>query len=209
MRILTTSESKFRSTIKILEENKVEYHRYQLKIEKPFRVVLRGINHDSDMGIITNELYDQGHELSKITNIQIKKKSDLKNKNSKWTYIRLPSFFTKAKCANCGENHTANWKGCSAYKKTIERVHPKQVSAMQRIQQKPVTANVSYVQIASTSKVDPKTSKPKGNEELITLNDILVELTNVTQTLANITAIMDKLEINQTKSKNTSQKIKK
>ncbi|VVC42328.1 Hypothetical protein CINCED_3A002465 [Cinara cedri] len=57
-RILTINESQFRSTTKILEENKVEYHRYQLKSEKPFRVVLRGINHDSDIGIITNELYD-------------------------------------------------------------------------------------------------------------------------------------------------------
>ncbi|VVC46205.1 Pre-C2HC domain [Cinara cedri] len=206
-RILTTSESQFRSTIKILEENKVKYHRYQLKSEKPFRVVLRGINHDSDMGIITNELYYQGHEVSKLTNIQIKKISDPKNKNSEWTYIRLPLFFVdlkplennkdiynkellchqvlkiesplknkevsqckncqalehthnychksvvcvkcseghrtegcpkskkaKAKCANCGENHTANWKGCSAYKKAIERAHPKQVSAVQRIQ---------------------------------------------------------------------------
>ncbi|VVC46127.1 Pre-C2HC domain [Cinara cedri] len=96
-RIVTKNESQFRSTIKILEENKVEYHRYQLKSEKLFRVVLRGINHDSDMGIITNELYDQGHEVSKITNIQIKKKSDPKNKNSEWTYIRLPLFFVDLK----------------------------------------------------------------------------------------------------------------
>ncbi|VVC27523.1 Pre-C2HC domain,Endonuclease/exonuclease/phosphatase,Zinc finger [Cinara cedri] len=250
-RILTKNESQFRSKIKILEENKVEYHRYQLKSEKPFRVVLRGINHDSDMGIITNELYDQGHEVSKITNIQIKKKSDPKNKNSEWTYIRLPLFFvdlkprennkdiynikllchqiikiepprkkqevpqckncqalghtqnychrssvcvkcseghrtedcpkskkTKAKCANCGEDHTANWKGYSAYKKAIERAHPKQVSAVLRIQQKPVTTNVSYSQMASTSKVHTKTPQPKENEESTTLNDILVALTN-------------------------------
>ncbi|VVC26615.1 Endonuclease/exonuclease/phosphatase, partial [Cinara cedri] len=76
------------------------------------------------------------------------------------------------------------------------------------IQQKPVTANVSYAQIASTSKVDPKSPQPKGNKESITLNDILVALTNITQTLTNITSRMDKLEINQINSKNTSQKIK-
>ncbi|VVC29542.1 Endonuclease/exonuclease/phosphatase [Cinara cedri] len=59
---------------------------------------------------------------------------------------------TKAKCANCCENHTANWKGCPAKKKAIERAHLKQVSAMKRIQQKPVTTNISYAQMASTSK---------------------------------------------------------
>lgn len=45
-KILTTNESQFRSTIKTLEENNIEYYRYQLKSEKPFRVALRGINHD-------------------------------------------------------------------------------------------------------------------------------------------------------------------
>jgi len=51
-KILTTNESQFRSTIKTLEENNIEYHQYQLKIKRPFRVVLRGINQDSDQGII-------------------------------------------------------------------------------------------------------------------------------------------------------------
>jgi len=290
-KILTTNESQFRSTIKTLEENNIEYYRYQLKSEKPFRVVLRGINHDSDPGIIKSELYDHGHEVIKITNIQIKKKSDPKNKNSEWTHISLPLFFVdlkarennkdiynikllchqvikiepprknkevpqckncqafghtqnychrtavcvkcgeshrttdcpkpkkaKAKCANCDENHTANWKGCSAYKKAIERAHPKQVTAVQRIQQKStqnVTENVSYAQIASTSSTSKvhqtasQTSIQQPKEHIDPrLNDILVALTNVTQTLANITVRMDKLETKQIKSKNTKQKKK-
>ena len=290
-KILTTNENQFRSTIKMLEENNVEYHRYQLKSEKPFRVVLRGINHDSDPGIIKSELYDQGHEVIKITNIQIKKKSDPKNKNSEWTHIRLPLFFvdlqprennkdiysikllchqvikiepprknkevpqckncqafghtqnychrsavcvkcgeghrttdcskpkkSKAKCANCDENHTANWKGCSAYKKATEKAHPKKVTAVQRIQQKPaqpVTTNISYAHMASTpstsknNQIAPQVSvqQPKENNEH-RLNDILVALTNVTQTLANITARMDKLETIHNKSKNAKQKNK-
>jgi len=36
----------------------------------------------------------------------------------------------KEKFVNCSENHTANWKGCSAYKKSIERTHPKQVTVV-------------------------------------------------------------------------------
>jgi len=290
-KIMTTNESQFRSTIKTLEENNIEYHRYQLKSEKPFRVVLRGINHDSDLGLIKSELYDQGHEVINLTNILIKKKSDPKNKNSEWTHINLPLFFVdlqpkennkdiynikllchqvikiepprknkevpqckncqafghtqnychrsaicvkcseghkttdcpkpkkiKPKCANCSENHTANWKGCSSYKKAIERAHPKQVTAVQRMRQKPaqpVTTNISYAQMASTSNASrdnqpvPQISiqQPKENNDP-RLNDILVALTNVTQTLVNITARMDKLETKHTKSKNTKRKKK-
>lgn len=68
-KILTINESQFRSTLKTLEQNNIEYHRYQLKSEKPFRVVLRGINHDSDLGQIKSELYDQGHEVINLTNL--------------------------------------------------------------------------------------------------------------------------------------------
>jgi len=53
--------------------------------------VLRGINHDSNLGLIKSELYNQGHEAINLTNILIKKKS--KNKNSEWTHINLPFFF--------------------------------------------------------------------------------------------------------------------
>jgi hypothetical protein len=60
-------------------------------------VVLRGINYDLDQGLIKNELYDQGHEVIKIKNIQIKKKSEPKNKNSEWTHISLPLFFVDLK----------------------------------------------------------------------------------------------------------------
>lgn len=64
----------------------------------------------------------------------------------------------------------------------------------------------------STSKdnqIAPQVSvqQPKENNEP-RLNDILVALTNVTQTLANITARMDKLETIHNKSKNAKQKNK-
>jgi len=49
--------------------------------------------------------------------------------------------------------------------------------------------------------------QPKENNEP-RLNDILVALTNVTQTLANITARMDELETIHNKSKNAKQKNK-
>ncbi|KAL4135051.1 hypothetical protein QTP88_006713 [Uroleucon formosanum] len=129
----------------------------------------RSIYHDSDLGLIKIELYDQGHEVINLTNIVVKKKIDIKNKNSEWTHINLPLFFIdlqsavcvkcskshkttdcpkskkiKVKCANCSENHTVNWKGCSAYKKAIERAHPKQVTAVHRIKQKPAQPHYEH-----------------------------------------------------------------
>lgn len=38
---------------------------------------------------------------------------------------------TKAKCANCGKGHTANWNRCSAYKE--KKSHPKRTTAVQRL----------------------------------------------------------------------------
>jgi len=32
---------------------------------------------------------------------------------------------SKAKCANLGKGHTANWKGCITYKNALEKAHPK------------------------------------------------------------------------------------
>ncbi|VVC24254.1 Hypothetical protein CINCED_3A024340 [Cinara cedri] len=71
---------------------------------------------------------------------------------------------SKAKCANCDESHTTNWKGCSAYQKAEERPHPKKVFAVQCIQQKPaktVTASTSYAQMTgfALNNATPKTSK--------------------------------------------------
>jgi len=105
-----------------------------------------------------------------------------------------------------------------AYKKAIERAHPKQVTAVRRMQQKPaqpVTTNISYAQMASTSSASrdnqsvPQMSiqQPMENNDP-RLSDILVALTNITQTLVNITARMDKLETKHTKSKNVKQKKK-
>lgn len=78
-----------------------------------------------------------------------------------------------------------------------------------------MTTNISYAQMASTpstpkdNQIAPQVSvqQPKENNEP-RLNDILIALTNVTQTLANITARMDKLETIHNKSKKAKQKNK-
>lgn len=93
IKILTGDEHQFRRTIKVLEEQKVEYHRYQLKTEKKFRAVIRGLHPETDPCDIKNELSELGHLVHNVTNIQIKKKIDPNNKFSDRTIVRLPLFF--------------------------------------------------------------------------------------------------------------------
>lgn len=290
IKILTGDEHQFRRTVKILEEQKIEYHRYQLKSEKMFRVVIRGLHPETDICDIKRDLSDQGHLANHVSNIQIKKKVDSKNKNSDWTFIRLPLFFvdlepqdnnkdiyqlkklshqiikveppkktkgvpqckncqlfghtlnychkspncvkcgekhrsidctkskkTKSKCANCGENHTANWKGCAAYKKAVEISHPKKTTAVQRLQSKPaksVTTSISYAEMAGSSVQNlkiPQTFEQKNhvkNEE-VPFVEVINSLASITQTLAMLTERLDRLENNQPKPKNKRKNNKK
>lgn len=93
IKILTGDEHQFRRTIKVLEEQKVEYHRYQLKTEKKFLVVIRGLHPETDPCDIKNELSELGHFVHNVTNIQIKKEVDPNNKLSDRNIVRLPLFF--------------------------------------------------------------------------------------------------------------------
>ncbi|KAF0691540.1 Uncharacterized protein FWK35_00038329, partial [Aphis craccivora] len=85
-----------RRTIKVLEEQKVEYRRYQLKTEK-FLAVIRGLHPETDPCDIESELSELEHLVHNVTNIQIKKKIDPNNKLSNRTIVRLPLFFMDLK----------------------------------------------------------------------------------------------------------------
>ena len=58
-------------------------------------------------------------------------------------------------CNNCGQNHTANWKGCQVYQVLLERLNPKQ-RREQRI------ANNQQKRISDTKKQIPESSVVKG-----------------------------------------------
>ena len=57
---------------------------------------------------------------------------------------------TKAKCANCEGNHTANWKGCKVYQAAQQKSSSKVPTAIDRIKgnSKPSSGNSSYAAIA-------------------------------------------------------------
>ena len=54
-------------------------HTYQLKQERPFRVVLRNIHHSVDLDELKFELQTFGHEVTNISNIRhrVTKKSTI------------------------------------------------------------------------------------------------------------------------------------
>ncbi|KAF0748596.1 Reverse transcriptase domain-containing protein [Aphis craccivora] len=53
-----------------MKENDIEYHRLQLLNEKPFQVELRGINHDSDLGITLYSNIFQTNNIASDLNIK-------------------------------------------------------------------------------------------------------------------------------------------
>ena len=61
----TTIEG-YRKAITFLEEKKAEYYTYQLKSERAFRVVIRGLHHTTDVSIIKEELGALGYETTQV-----------------------------------------------------------------------------------------------------------------------------------------------
>ncbi|KAL5239731.1 hypothetical protein ACI65C_007141 [Semiaphis heraclei] len=96
-----------------------------------------------------------------------------------------------------------------------ERVHPKKITAVQRILQKPtktVTAAISYALMTSSPNINTTPQTPnqqqQSNVNDPSLLDILSALTNITKSLEKVTSRLDRLESNQSKSNNKSQKKK-
>lgn len=49
--------------------NNVAHYTYQLKCERAYRVVLRGLHSTEDTSLIKQELKEQGHEVRQIVNV--------------------------------------------------------------------------------------------------------------------------------------------
>ena len=58
----------YRTLIKHFKETNVYYHTYQLKEEKAFRVVIKHLNHTTDLEEIRHELLQYGHVSRNIIN---------------------------------------------------------------------------------------------------------------------------------------------
>ncbi|XP_050494753.1 uncharacterized protein LOC126875913 [Bombus huntii] len=63
VKILPTNPEAYRKLTKILRTLNANFHTYQLKQERPFRVVLRNIHHSADIDELKYELSKLGHEV--------------------------------------------------------------------------------------------------------------------------------------------------
>lgn len=82
LKIQTKHPESYRTTIQLLKENKAEYHTYQLKEDKPLRVVIRNLHPSTKTETIKEELLIRHFDIRQVTNVL--------HKNSK---IPLPLFF--------------------------------------------------------------------------------------------------------------------
>ena len=68
VKILPTNPDAYRKLTKLIKTLNANFHSYQLKQERPFRVVLRNIHHSVDL----DELLKHSHEVTNISNIRHK-----------------------------------------------------------------------------------------------------------------------------------------
>ena len=70
VKILPTNPEAYRKLTKTLRALNANFHTYQLKEERPFRVVLRNIHHSADIDELKTDLSKFGHEVINVSNIR-------------------------------------------------------------------------------------------------------------------------------------------
>lgn len=69
VKLLTTSPNSYREVIKYLKSNKADYHTYQPKQDRAYRIVIRNLHHTTPLDDIKKELLDLGHIARNVTNV--------------------------------------------------------------------------------------------------------------------------------------------
>jgi len=77
IKIQVKKKETYSEIIKALKLRNTEFHSYQLKDEKTFKVVVRGLHHTSDIKDIEKELNLFGHTVVNISNMKSKQKTPL------------------------------------------------------------------------------------------------------------------------------------
>ena len=70
VKILPANPDSYKKIIKLLKSLNAYFHTYQLKQERPFRVVLRNIHYSANLDELKFELLKLGHEVVNISNIR-------------------------------------------------------------------------------------------------------------------------------------------
>ena len=70
VKILPTNPEAYRKLTKLLKTLNANFHAYQLKQERPFRMVLRNIHHSANLNELKFEFLKLSHEVTNISNIR-------------------------------------------------------------------------------------------------------------------------------------------
>ena len=271
LKIQAKNEFSYRKARDLLNTKKLAYHTHQLKSERPYRVVIRGLHPKTEKSDIVVALAEFHHIVRDVVNVTIRKRKDPSNRNSDKVLINLPLFFvslepsqnnkdiydltallyqrisveapykknetpqcknyqqfghtrayckkspkcvkcaenhstedckkpkkTKAKCANCSGDHTANWKGCDTYQKAQKNFSSRTTSAVDRIQENPTTETPTLEKsFASVAKKAPTCSAPETSNSLtppFQSDKIIDLLQSIQQSITNLDLRLMKLE---------------
>ncbi|KAL1122174.1 hypothetical protein AAG570_003579 [Ranatra chinensis] len=93
--ILTDTPDGYRAAVKYLRNVKIEFHTFQPKEEKPFRVVIRGLHHTVPVELIKTELEKLGFKIRNVSNVII---------NRHGTKIPRPLFFVDLEANENNQN---------------------------------------------------------------------------------------------------------
>ena len=268
LKIQSETETDYRKVRDLLNQGKIVYFTHQLKSERPYRVVLRGLHPQTDISEIKNALGEYNHDVREVVNVVIKKKTDPAKPNSEKIAVPLPLFFvslepkdnnkeiydlkvllyhritveaphkrkdipqckncqlfghtrayckntpkcvkcgeshlkpacqkpnkTKAKCANCAGNHTANWKGCKVYQAAQQKSSPKVPTAVDRIKGnfKPSSDSSFYAAIAHQQ--PPSITTPQVPLQPTPASGSDSQISTICQILQNIQSGIEKMEL--------------
>lgn len=72
IKIITTKLEHHKSVYNMLKDKKVEFHTYQPRHQRSFRVVIRNLHHSLNQELITEEIEKMGHKVRNLWNIRDK-----------------------------------------------------------------------------------------------------------------------------------------
>lgn len=69
LKIQTTDPNAYRALVRYLKSEKAEYHTYQLKEDKPLRIIIRNLHPSTPLNLIKDELEVRLYEVRQVTNV--------------------------------------------------------------------------------------------------------------------------------------------
>lgn len=69
LKLQLNSPDDFRKVVKMLKSKNIDFHTYQIKQEKSFRVILKNLHHSTPIDFITEEIEHLGYKVNQVVNV--------------------------------------------------------------------------------------------------------------------------------------------